>query len=73
MTTPEGQRSDEIKRLLDTLASVKWERGEHWFNVIGKASKTGGLSIAGSKEIAYATYAALSDSSSPLYAQIRRS
>jgi DGQHR domain-containing protein len=73
MGTPEGQRGEEIKQILNTLAGVKWERGENWFNVIGKASKTGGLAIAGSKEIAYSTYAALSDPSSPLYSQIRQS
>jgi len=73
LTVAVDQRAEETKRLLETLAEVQWERGEHWFNVIGKASKTGGLAIAGSKEIAYSTYAALIETGSPLYKQIRKS
>jgi DGQHR domain-containing protein len=69
----EAGRDAERKRLIESLAEIRWERGEHWFGVIGKPSKTGQLAIAGSKEIAYATYAALSDTSYPLYKQIRSS
>ena len=72
LTVPVDQRAEETKRLLDSLAEVQWERGDHWFNVIGKASKAGGLAIAGSKEIAYSTYAALTETGSPLYKQIRK-
>ncbi len=46
--------------------------GPHWFGVIGKPTKSGGLSVAGSKEIAYTTFAELSDTTSPLYQQIRQ-
>jgi DndB-like DNA-sulfur modification-associated protein len=73
LTVAVDERDKETKRILDTLADVQWERGEHWFNVIGKASKNGGLAIAGSKEIAYSTYAALIETSTPLYKQIRKS
>lgn len=72
LTMPVDQRVEETKRLLDSLADVQWERGDHWFNVIGKASKTGGLAIAGSKEIAYSTYAALTEIASPFYKQVRK-
>lgn len=71
LLVPEAGREAERKRLIDSLAEVQWERGERWFGVIGKPSRTGQLSIAGSKEIAYSTYAGLSDTSSPLYKQIR--
>lgn len=69
---PEAGRGNERKRLLESLTDVRWERGPQWFGVIGKSTQTGQLAIAGSKEIAYATYAALSDQSSPLYKQIRK-
>jgi DNA sulfur modification protein DndB len=72
LMVPEAGREAERKRLIDSLVEVQWERGERWFGVVGKPSKTGQLAIAGSKEIAYTTYAALSDTSSPLYKQIRK-
>ncbi len=71
LLVPEADRSDERRRLL-TLATVRWERGDHWVGVIGKSTRSGKLSIAGSKEIAYTTYAALSAVNSPLYKQIRQ-
>jgi len=71
LNMPPAARIAETKTVLDSMSTIRWERSEQWYGVIGKQSKSGGLAIAGSKEIAYSTYAALSDPSSPLYAQIR--
>jgi hypothetical protein len=52
---------------------VNWSRDETWANIAGKVSAKGKFSPGGTKETAYAVYAALTDSNSERYAQIRAS
>ena len=65
------ERATERQRLLDQLRSVNWSRERHWEGIAGKFNLKGVLSIGGSKETAYAVYAALNDPTSAGYPQVR--
>jgi DGQHR domain-containing protein len=64
-------RQSEMKKLIDELKAVDWDKGEHWNGIAGKLSPSGKLSIGGSKETAYAVYRALTDATQPNYQRIR--
>jgi len=68
--TPEPERPALIKARLAKLDGVEWERSA----LVGIAGKThpGRINLAGSKEVAYAVYAALNDPTSPGYNQVRQ-
>jgi hypothetical protein len=55
------------------LKQVDWSRGKHWQGIAGKFTPKGTFSVGGSKETAYAVFAALTDRASEGYGQIRRS
>ncbi len=67
-----GVRQRRIQELLDKLRAVRWEKGDHWVGIAGKMTATGNFSIGGTKEVAYQVYSALSDSTDPGFALIRR-
>jgi hypothetical protein len=67
----EAAREKEIARLIAKLRTVDWDRGPHWDGIAGKVNPKGVLSTGGSKEYAYAVYAALNDETSPGYTQVR--
>lgn len=64
---------EEVAARLAKLRTVNWDRGSHWEGIAGKVNPKGVLSIGGSKENAYAIYAALMDETSPGFARIRTS
>jgi DndB-like DNA-sulfur modification-associated protein len=66
--TPE----DVLEHQAQKLAGVRWERGDHWLGICGKTTRSGGFSIAGSKEAGYASYEALNDTASKAYRKVRR-
>jgi DNA-sulfur modification-associated len=72
-STDEADRSRRQQRQLEKLSSVNWTRDKHWEGIAGKFTPKGVLSIGGSKETAYAVYAALSDAPSVGYQRIRSS
>lgn len=64
-------RQQEMRKMIDELKSIDWDKGEHWNGIAGKLSPSGKLSIGGSKETAYAVYRALTDATQPNYQRIR--
>jgi hypothetical protein len=58
--------------LLQRLRDVRWEKGDHWVGIAGKMTPAGKFSVGGTKEVAYQVYNALSDSTDPGYARVRR-
>jgi len=66
-----AQRKLEATRLATALQAVNWQRAPHWSGIAGKLSAKGTLSVGGTKENAYAVYAALADSSRPEYQNVR--
>ena len=67
----DADRSRRQQRQIEKLTSVNWTRDKPWKGIAGKFTPKGVLSIGGSKETAYAVYAALSDTSSEGYQRIR--
>jgi len=67
----EEARSGRREELLDKLRLVKWDKGKPWEGIAGKFSPSGRFSVGGSKETAYAVYAALTDRSTHGYDRIR--
>lgn len=65
------ERAARRATLVERLKSVKWTRDQHWEGIAGKFTPKGALSIGGSKETAYAVYAALNDPQSPAYLKVR--
>jgi len=70
-TTPESERHAIIATRLAKLDGVKWERSG-WVGIAGKMTPKGKITLGGSKEVAYAVYAALNDPNSPGWAQVRQ-
>ena len=64
-------RALKARELVHTLRSVNWTRDKTWEGIAGKFTPKGAFSLGGSKETAYAVYAALSDPTSPGYARVR--
>ncbi len=64
-------RAARTESLIEQLKSVDWRRGKHWEGIAGKYTPKGSFSVGGSKETAYAVYAALKDRNSPSYGTIR--
>ncbi len=63
----------EVRRqeLLGKLCSVKWDKDQQWEGIAGKFTPKGRFSLGGSKETAYAVYAALTDPPTEGYARAR--
>jgi len=64
-------RKLKARELLKSLEGVNWGRDKTWEGIAGKFTPKGAFSLGGSKETAYAVYAALTDPSSPGYARVR--
>lgn len=67
-----GLRARRTQELIEQLRAVRWEKGQHWVGVAGKMTAKGRFSIGGTKEVAYQVFNALSDSTDPGYAQVRK-
>lgn len=65
-------RQKNLAAQVDKLRNVDWSRGPQWDGVAGKLTPKGSVTVAGSKETAYAIYAALNDEGSPAFAKVRR-
>jgi DNA sulfur modification protein DndB len=66
-----NSRASRREEMLDRLRLVKWDKSKAWEGIAGKFSPKGNFSVGGSKETAYAVYAALTDRSSEGYGRIR--
>lgn len=66
------ERRVKLTELVERLTLVDWRKDRHWEGIAGKFTPKGRFSIGGSKETAYAIYAALTDPTSEGYARIRR-
>ena len=66
------RRRQVLARQVAKLRSIDWRRERHWDGIAGKLSPKGQLTVAGSKETAYAIFAALNDEGSPAFARVRR-
>lgn len=64
-------RKLKARELLKSLAGVNWTRDKTWEGIAGKFTPKGSFSLGGSKETAYAVYAALTDPNSPGFARVR--
>jgi DNA sulfur modification protein DndB len=64
-------RTARRKRLIDDLKTIKWQKDQRWDGIAGKLTPKGRFAVAGSKEVAYAVYRALTDSSDEGYARVR--
>jgi DNA sulfur modification protein DndB len=64
-------RALKARELVLGLTTVNWGRDKTWEGIAGKFTPNGAFSLGGSKETAYAVYAALSDPTSPGYARVR--
>jgi DNA sulfur modification protein DndB len=69
--TAEADRPAAIATRLAKLDGVKWDRAS-WVGIAGKQTPKGKITLGGSKEVAYAVYAALSDPNSPAYPLVRQ-
>jgi DNA sulfur modification protein DndB len=68
----DGQRSEEMLRILRSLEGVDWARGRRWDGIAGKMRPDGVFSTAGgAKDSGHTCYSALVDSSSPHFQAIR--
>lgn len=67
----QAERRKKAAELANDLRSIDWRRQEHWSGIAGKTNPKGYLSVGGSKENAYAVYAALTDAANPGYSQVR--
>jgi hypothetical protein len=65
-------RDAVAERLIATLRSVNWKKGEHWVGIAG-SMKVKGFSVSGTKEAAYAIHNVLTDPANAGYNQIRTS
>jgi DGQHR domain-containing protein len=64
-------RAEKRDELIDKLRLVKWGKDKTWEGIAGKFSPKGKFSVGGSKETAYAVYAALTNRDDRGYKQIR--
>jgi DNA sulfur modification protein DndB len=65
------QREKRTGELLSRLREVDWTKGKHWEGIAGKFTPKGKFAVGGSKETAYAVYAAVNDPTSQGYHRIR--
>jgi len=70
--TSEAERCVKITELAERLTLIDWEKGKRWEGIAGKYTPRGNFAVGGSKETAYAIYAALTDPTSEGYQRIRR-
>lgn len=63
-------RAGEAARLIETLRSVDWSKGQHWVGIAG-AVKARGFSVNSTKEAAYAIFNVLTDPANAGYTRIR--
>lgn len=72
-----GEHPDKREALIEShladLRRINWEKGQHWEGIAGKFTPKGKFSVGGTKEVAYAVYNVLTDSSNDGYARIRTS
>jgi DNA sulfur modification protein DndB len=68
-----AQRASRREELIEKLRLVRWEKGQLWEGIAGKFSPKGKFSVGGSKETAYAVYAALTDRQNEGYRRVRGS
>lgn len=64
-------RASRRDELIEKLRLVRWDKGQVWEGIAGKFSPKGKFSVGGSKETAYAVYAALADRQNEGYKKIR--
>lgn len=69
--TDAKDRASKARELVYGLSDVNWARDKTWEGIAGKFTPKGAFSLGGSKETAYAVYAALTDANSPGYARVR--
>ncbi len=67
-----SERSELRGRLIADLTQVDWTKGQHWVGIAGNLTSRGLFSVKGTKEVAYAVYAALTDPSSSGYRAVRQ-
>jgi DGQHR domain-containing protein len=67
-----ASRRRRMTELAQRLTAINWTKGQHWEGVAGKFTPKGKFSLGGPKETAYAVYAAINDSTSAGYGQVRR-
>lgn len=72
LEAPPDVRSTEALRLALKLRDIHWERDKRWDGIAGKMTPKGTLTVAGTKEAAYAVFAAMSDPKSPGFGVVRR-
>lgn len=67
-----GREEREVRQaqMLRSLQRVDWTKGDPWLGIAGNYTSRGVFSVKGTKEVAYAVYAALSDPESASYDQI---
>lgn len=66
-----AQRAAKRDELIENLRLVRWDKGPIWEGIAGKFSPKGTFSVGGSKETAYAIYAALIDRANEGYKKVR--
>ncbi len=69
--TDSKNRALKTRELIHMLSGINWTRGKTWEGIAGKFTPRGAFSLGGSKETAYAVYAAMTDKTSPGYARVR--
>jgi len=65
------ERAARRSELIDRLRIVRWDKDKLWEGIAGKFSPKGTFSVGGSKETAYAVYAALTDQTNAGYRRVR--
>jgi DNA sulfur modification protein DndB len=66
------ERGFKARELIKSLSGINWSRDRTWEGIAGKFTPKGRFSLGGSKDTAYAVYAAITDNASAGYSQIRR-
>jgi DNA sulfur modification protein DndB len=61
-----------MREALEQLKQVNWTKGDHWAGIAGKFTARGTFSVGGTKEVAYAVFHVLTDSTNAGHSRVRQ-
>lgn len=72
LKAPASERAEMLESIFDSLKTVNWSKGPHWVGIAGNYTSNQVFSTKGTKEVAYAVHAALSDQTASTYSRVRQ-
>lgn len=67
----DNERRAKMTEIVERLTLINWTKGDLWAGIAGKYTPKGNFSLGGTKENAYAVYAALTDVTTDGYKSVR--